>query len=74
MLNCRQTSELCSQELERKLSMSEQVSLATHLMMCRHCSNYKKHIRLLHQAASAYSDGRANLAPDSAASEGDAAK
>lgn len=74
MLNCRQTSELCSQELDRSLSLSEQLSLTTHLMMCRRCSNFRRQIRLLHEAASAYSEGRVDLPPDSTTRESEAAE
>lgn len=74
MLNCRQTSELCSQELDRGLSLPEQLALTTHLMMCRRCSNFRRQIRLLHEAASAYSEGRVDLPPDSTTRESEAAE
>lgn len=61
MLNCRESTELCSQELERHLSLNEKVSLKAHLMMCRHCSNFKKQIRLFHEAATAYSHGQVDF-------------
>ena len=38
MLNCKEVTELCSQELERPLRMGERVSMHTHLMMCSGCA------------------------------------
>jgi len=61
MLNCRESTELCSQELERNLSLNEKISLKAHLMMCRHCSNFKKQIGLFHEAATAYSNGQVDF-------------
>lgn len=64
MLNCRETTELCSQELERHLSLRERVAMKAHLMMCRHCSNFKKQIGLFHEAATAYSHGQVDVPQD----------
>lgn len=50
MLTCRDTSRLCSDEMERHLTLREQLGLRTHLMMCSGCSNYRKQIRLLQAA------------------------
>ncbi len=59
MLNCKETTELCSQEIERPLRLGEQVALRTHLMMCSGCTRFRRQIRLLHDAATAYAEGRA---------------
>ena len=59
MLNCRQVTEVCSNELERPLGIGEQVSLRTHLMMCTGCSNYRKQLKTLRQVMQAYAEGKA---------------
>lgn len=59
MLNCREVTEVCSQEMERPLGLAEQVSLRTHLMMCTGCSNYRKQLKTLRKVMQAYADGQA---------------
>lgn len=57
MLNCRETTELCSQELERKLGLGEKFGLHTHLMMCKGCSNFRRQMKTLREAMAAYAKG-----------------
>jgi len=64
MLKCKEVSELCSQELERPLPMTDRVGLAMHMMMCTGCSNFRKQMRLLRQKMHEYADGRAPSEPD----------
>ena len=59
MLNCRQVTEVCSLEMEHPLTLAQQMSLHTHLMMCTGCSNYRKHLRTLRQVMQAYAEGKA---------------
>ncbi len=59
MLNCREVTELCSQEMERSLRLREQVSLGTHLMMCSGCTNFRKQMKTLRQVMQAYAEGNA---------------
>lgn len=63
MLNCREVTELCSQEMERPLRIGERVSLGTHLMMCSGCTNYRKQMKALRLIARTYADGGAVLPP-----------
>lgn len=63
MLNCKEVTELCSQELERPLRMGERVSLGTHLMMCTGCTNFRKQMKALRQVAQSYAAGGAAVAP-----------
>jgi hypothetical protein len=71
MLNCRKITELCSQELERRLDVGERVSMHTHLMMCTGCTNFRQQLKFLRRVAKEYADGRggpagpADTAPDS---------
>lgn len=59
MLNCRQATELCSLEMEQPLPLRERVGLHTHLMMCSGCSNFRRQLSALRQAAQAYARGEA---------------
>ena len=34
MLNCREVTQICSEEMERPLAVREHVALRVHLMMC----------------------------------------
>jgi predicted anti-sigma-YlaC factor YlaD len=63
MLNCKEVTELCSQEMERELGLGERFSLRTHLTMCSGCSNFRRQMSALRQIARAYADGRAVTAP-----------
>ena len=61
MLSCKEVTRVCSDELERPLRFGEQMGLRTHLMMCSGCTNYRRQLRLLRQAAHEYADGNANM-------------
>jgi predicted anti-sigma-YlaC factor YlaD len=58
MLNCKQTTELCSAEMERSLQLGEKLSLQMHLMMCSGCTNYRLQMKTLRQVMQAYADGK----------------
>jgi len=59
MLNCREVTELCSEEMERSLRLREQMSLGAHLLMCSGCTNYRKQMKTLRQVMQAYAAGHA---------------
>lgn len=63
MLKCIEVTELSSQEMERALSLREQLSLRTHLVICSGCSNFRKQMKTLRQVMQAYADGGA-VAPE----------
>lgn len=69
MLSCKQVTELCSEEMDRRLGLGERLSLKTHLMMCPGCSNYRRQLFTLREVARAYADGRATAASPSEKSE-----
>ena len=48
MLNCKQTTEVVSKGLDRNLSWPERFNLKLHLILCKHCRNYSKHLGFLH--------------------------
>jgi len=58
MLDCKEASELASRSLDRKLSLSERLSLKIHLLLCANCTNFYGQIFLLHKAARAFLKNR----------------
>jgi hypothetical protein len=59
MLNCKEVTELCSQEMERALGLRERMSLGAHLMMCSGCSNFRRQMSALREISREYAEGRA---------------
>jgi hypothetical protein len=70
MLKCKEVSQLCSQELERPLTLTDRAKLGIHLMMCTGCWNFRKQMRLLRQKMHEYADGRAPSEPADQSSTG----
>jgi len=48
--SCKEVSELVSQSLDRKLSLSERLRMRLHLMMCRMCTNYQRQLQFVRHA------------------------
>lgn len=59
MLNCKEMTEMCSEELDRKLLLSERMSLRMHLMMCSGCHNFRKQMQTMRIAMTQYANGAA---------------
>ena len=59
MLNCREITVLCSEEMDRSLGLREQKALGAHLLMCSGCTNYRKQMKTLRQVMQAYASGHA---------------
>lgn len=51
MLNCKQTSSLSSQRLDRDLTQREKISLNMHLFVCNMCKQYAKQLEFLRQTS-----------------------
>jgi hypothetical protein len=55
MLNCRQTSKLASDRLERRLTFTERTGFWMHVLVCPVCRRFARHIawmnRFLRRAA-----------------------
>lgn len=61
MLNCKETTKLVSQGLDRELSLGERIGLNFHLSMCSACRNLKQQMNTLRQAAQLYTRGDIQL-------------
>ena len=59
MLNCKETSRLVSEGLDRDLSLGERLGLKFHMSMCSACRNLKRQMNIMRQATSFYT--RADL-------------
>lgn len=62
-MNCKEVTELCSQEMERPLGLGERLSLGTHLMMCKGCTNFRRQMKALRFVAQSYAAGEAAVVP-----------
>jgi hypothetical protein len=56
MLSCKDVTHLLSEGQDRKLALSERLSLEMHLAMCKGCSNFKKQMTFLRTACRHYTD------------------
>jgi len=50
MLSCQAVSQLVSESMDRKLSMSQNIEIKMHLFMCKFCSRFKKQVLSIRQA------------------------
>jgi predicted anti-sigma-YlaC factor YlaD len=58
MMNCKQATQLMSQELDRSLSWHERMALRFHVMMCDGCTNFRKQMAFIRNACRFTSQGR----------------
>lgn len=56
MLTCKEVTHLLSEGQDRKLSLSERISMEMHLAMCKGCSNFRKQMNFLRAACRHYAD------------------
>ncbi len=49
-LRCEAASELASRELDEALPRVERAALWCHLLACRSCRRFRKHLRVIHEA------------------------
>lgn len=57
MMNCKQATQLMSQELDRPLTWRERMALRLHNLMCIGCHNYRKQMAFLRTALRSRSGG-----------------
>ncbi len=58
MLSCHEVTRLVSESRERKLALSEQMSLKMHLVMCKACRQFGNQLGFLHDTMRAYALGK----------------
>jgi hypothetical protein len=51
---CESATKLASDELDRRLSLGENVGLRLHLLKCGACSGFARQIRLMRKATRQY--------------------
>lgn len=44
MLNCKQTSQLVSQSLDRRLTLQERFAVRVHLLICKYCRRFSRQL------------------------------
>ena len=49
MKNCKQTSLLVTQSMDRRLTWSERLGMRIHLAMCDNCARFVKQMRLIRE-------------------------
>ncbi len=49
-LHCRQSSQLLSDSLDRRLSRVERLAMSLHLMVCHNCRRSRKRLKFLAEA------------------------
>ena len=54
MLSCKETTELISQGMDRRLSLPERMGLRLHLLVCRGCRATEQHLEFLRTATRAW--------------------
>jgi predicted anti-sigma-YlaC factor YlaD len=52
--NCKQTHQLVSQGLDRRLSLAERTKVKLHLSICESCANFNGQMALLRKAMRDY--------------------
>lgn len=50
MLNCKEATRLMSEAQDRRLSLSEKMSLEIHLSLCKGCRQFDRQMDFLRQA------------------------
>ena len=52
--NCKETHQLVSQSLDRRLSLAERTKMKLHLSICESCNNFNGQMLLLRKAMRDY--------------------
>lgn len=64
-LNCPQSAELCSKELDQELSRVEWIAVKAHLMVCKQSRVFRRQIRKLNEILAGSLDGQEKNLTDS---------
>ena len=54
MLTCKQSAELVSQALDRRLGVGERLKLRLHLVFCAGCRNARQHLGFIREACASW--------------------
>ena len=68
LYNCKEASRLTSDALERPLSLPEKIGVYLHLLICKPCFNYKKHLKFMRKAIISAKD-EVSMKPDKGLSD-----
>jgi len=63
MYSCKETSQLTSDAQERPLSLSEKFGVYIHLLICKPCVNFNKHLKFMRKATLSAKD-KVSIKPD----------
>ena len=58
--NCKQTHQLVSEGLDRRLSLAERSKIKLHMSICKSCANFNGQMALLRKAMHNYAAAQAN--------------
>ncbi len=50
IFDCSEISRLVSDSMDRKLPLHQRLGIRLHLLMCRHCTRYRKQLLFLRKA------------------------
>ena len=51
MINCKQATQLVSNGIDQSLGLPQRMGLKLHLLICRYCRNYARHLHFIHRIA-----------------------
>ncbi|THF63306.1 zf-HC2 domain-containing protein [Pseudothauera rhizosphaerae] len=57
MLTCKDATRLCSEALDRPLTLRERLTLRAHLLICTGCTRYNEQMAALRRIAARFADG-----------------
>ncbi len=57
MMSCKHATNLMSQEQDRRLTISERISLRLHVWICDACGNYRQQMSVLRDACKRFGSG-----------------
>jgi hypothetical protein len=53
-LSCKEASRLISQEMDRRLSLTERIALRLHVRICDACTHFTRQVAFLRRALQRY--------------------
>jgi hypothetical protein len=67
--SCKTAARLQSEALDHKLTWRQQLGLRIHLVLCKWCSSYGKHISFIHNIGHSHPDEAAAAVPQKLSDE-----